>query len=1180
MTIFQAEFDNQEKIQELKNLLKRQSDYQLSLETLKRGESLTLDGVQGSFFALFGSTVLEDWNRVLIVLTLEVGKVDQIADDFSLFSNAEILTFPLLPSSVQSTLENDNIFLSEDLYFGERLRCLKKLDQLTQTENRVPSEIVPKNDVSDISKMSSSKNIQPSLILVSSLAAILQDVPSRQQILDETRFLNVNQEYNREELIRWLIEGGFHSTPAVELPGEIAVRGHILDLFALDADKPVRVEFFGDEIESMRFFDPINQRSCDDLFSFELTRSRIKGKAGGSFVDHLPNNSLIMMLETDKMIHETQKVISTSYSDSRSKSQSSDQPFVSETINALYRFPTIHSVSFATGNELSSLTVRLRLQSVERFEGNMQQVRNELNQLSSQTLFGIVGPKESELKRIQDIFRDSNPGKDNRIFYLTGELSKGFDWQDESLILIGTNQLFGRQSIRKPKKKELSQVIDSFLDLSPGDLVIHVGQGLARFRGLKTITKGQQEEEHLELEFADNVSLFVPASKINLIQRYVGTGKSQPRLAKLNGSSWSRQKKAVQEAVFELATEMIELQAAREFLEGVSFPPDSSWQNDFEDSFPFRETNDQLTAITAIKNDMERSRPMDRLLCGDVGFGKTEVAIRAAFKAVDAGYQVAVLVPTTILAEQHFRVFSERMTTFPISIASLSRFSSKKEQREIIERMKKGTVDIVIGTHRIVQKDVEFARLGLVIIDEEQKFGVVNKEQLKKLRQMVDVLTMTATPIPRTLHFSLLGLRDISNLETPPDNRLPVETKVIRFNNDLIRRAVLLELNRGGQVYFLHNRVKDIDDIAHKLRQIVPEARIRVGHAQMNDEELEDVMRDFIRHQFDVLVCTTIIESGLDIPNANTIFINRANHFGLAELHQLRGRVGRDKYQAYCYLLLNQNQILTDIARKRLSAIEEYSHLGSGFNIAMRDLEIRGAGNILGTQQSGHIALVGYEMYCDFLDSAVRLLKNQPQKTHIEVEIDLPGTALISKNYVAEQRIKIDFYKRILRITTQKQCDDIRTEMIDRFGKMPIETERLFLHAQIRLAAFQLRIRVIQIAEEFGSRFLMFKYSFPESMLKLQNQLKRRNISLRLTSVEQKAYLPIPSNLYSKQGSLLEDSLLKYVLSVLTNQENNISTPQNQTKRPPQKPASLETDFQKPKRKPGEDSPLAGRRKK
>jgi transcription-repair coupling factor (superfamily II helicase) len=625
--------------------------------------------------------------------------------------------------------------------------------------------------------------------------------------------------------------------------------------------------------------------------------------------------------------------------------------------------------------------------------------------------------------------------------------------------------LFHREQVRSvlPRRQVESRAIDSFLDLHEGDLVVHVSHGIARYRGMHLLEKHGQAEEHLILEFQGGTRIYVPASKIDLVQKYVGAGQSDPQLSKYGGTGWQRKKEKVEAAVLDLASEMIELQALREAQPGIACPPDTEWQAEFEAAFPYEETADQLTTLGEIKRDMGRSRPMDRLVCGDVGYGKTELAVRAAFKAIDNGKQVAVLVPTTVLAEQHFRTFSERLAEYPFVVEGLSRFRSAGEQRRIVERLAEGGIDVIIGTHRLVSADVRFKDLGLVIIDEEQRFGVEHKERLKRLRQTVDVLTLTATPIPRTLHLALLGIRDISNLETPPRDRLAIETRIVRFDPQLVRHAIVRELNREGQVFFVHNRVHNIKEVADRVQQIVPEARIVIAHGQMPEHELEQAMLRFVRREADVLVATTIIESGLDIPNANTIFINQADNYGLADLHQLRGRVGRYKHRAYAYLLLDSDRSITPTAARRLKAIEEFTELGAGFKIAMRDLEIRGAGNILGTEQSGHIAAVGYELYCQLLEDAVRRLRNLPLKTPLEVTADLPWPAFLPRDYVPGQRLKIEAYRRLARVRKLERLADFQNELRDRFGPVPEPAEWLLRLAELRLLAARWQVATIHL---------------------------------------------------------------------------------------------------------------------
>lgn len=1148
------------RIEGLKNRLRNRSDFQAATSLVRQGESVVLSGLTGGGYAFLSAVLSEIIPSMTLIVTSKPGEAERLAAELPLFTEQSIDTYPLLPDSLIET--DDAYFYREDIDFGHRLRLLKEL----------------------LLFRARPQNKSGKRIIVASLPAIMQKVPSAEEMKRHSLVLSMGQTRSPESIVHELIDFGFQSMTAVELPGEYSRRGDILDIFSADSSHPVRIEFFGDDIESIRFFDVTDQCSLETVEKVDISGLRRKSGVSGSFLDYLPGGTVIHFIETDQIVQEAQKLVQFGHvsgivSDSDDENRTSSRLVVADVMNSLYRFPVVHAVSFSGGTEVASARWRFDMRSTDRFSGSLQQLlgkgsltpfadgvsrtvttnqsasaeqgdyreSNEATQrakvfpeglreptsyLTDGTELMVVCQTETEATRMDSVLRQTALGQQGKLTCVVGFIHEGFDWEDEKAIVLPAAQLFGRPSPRPVKKRVLGKKIDSFLDLSPGDLVIHISYGVARFLGLETIKKTQVEEEHLKLEFADQVVVYVPVSRIQLIQKYVGAGKSAPKLAKINSTVWSKQKKTVQTAVLNLAMEMIDLQARRSTLTGTKYPVDSDWQMEFEGLFPWQETTDQLLAIADVKRDMEHSRPMDRLLCGDVGFGKTEVALRAAFKAADAGYQVAILVPTTVLAEQHYRVFKERLLTFPVTVDVLSRFTPMDRRRVIRQSLQDGTLDIVVGTNALTRSDISFRNLGLIIIDEEQKFGVQDKEKLKQLRQMTDVLTMTATPIPRTLHFSLLGLRDISNLETPPENRLPVETRVMRFDSDFIRRAIMRELNRQGQVYFVHNRVFDIEEIVWKLKQIVPEARIGVGHAQMSDDKLETVMRDFILQKYDVLVCTTIIESGLDIPNANTIFIDRADRFGLAELHQLRGRVGRDRFQAYCYLLLEPNQVLAPDAARRLKAIEEYSHLGSGFNIAMRDLEIRGAGNILGTQQSGHIAMVGYEMYCDFLEDAVRVLKQMPQKTVIDVEVDLPGTALIPRSYIADQHTKIDVYRRLLRITTLEEYYLIQQELRDRFGPEPPEVRRLLLHAHIRVNAFQHRIYSLQLTSEGDMRFLTMKFHAENYMRQLHDNLKIKKIDLRMTD-DLMGHVPIPKELVDSSGNLKENELADFIVDLL-----------------------------------------------
>lgn len=1139
----------------LSEILLENSPFGEAVAAFRSGQSISVDGVFGSACALVVAAIAEqsatkktsprhshsdDHCHPLLVVVSSPEQLDILADDLSLFIDPEtvVSVFPQLddwPPNLfvdqvededdQDLSPNASVFALADDSFGQRIRTLKTLannarkSSITLAIDRTPQ------------------------IIVASIVSLLQPVPSRQLLDERTQTLEVGSQIDLDQFRRFLVDGGYHHTTAVDLPGEFAVRGYILDLFAPDWEQPFRIEFFGDEIESIRRFDVTTQRSLGNVSKIDLTRMIPREAVGASVLDLLPDDTPIILIEPRELENSSRTCLERLH-DSSVKSSSKNTVQLSTVANLMRRIlehPTASlsnlSESLGAGKK-ESMHVRLPVSSVERFQGNLDTIRRELDRTDANHII-LVCPTEAESNRLREMFADIKPTKENRLSFQTGRLSSGFALEHtlqhafpRSILVLSSSELFGRSEVRRPRRRQLGQTIDSFLDLKPGDYVVHVGHGIALYHGIEMLTKGRQEEENLVLEFADKQFLYIPITKIGFVQKYVAGTRHRPKLAKLGGSLWARHKKAVQEAVFDLAEEMIELQARREGRPGIAFPPDSDWQREFDAAFPFRETDDQLLAIEAVKQDMERPRPMDRLLCGDVGFGKTEVAIRAAFKAVDAGFQVAVLVPTTILAEQHARTFSERMREYPITVAALSRFQNAAEQKQIVENLALGKIDIVIGTHRIVSADISFHNLGLVVIDEEQRFGVHHKERLKTFRESVDVLTMTATPIPRTLHFSLLGIREISNLETPPEDRLAVETRLIRFNDHLIRSAVQRELNRNGQIYFVHNRVQDIDEFASRIQRIVPECRIGVGHAQMPDGELEHVMKSFIEHQFDMLISTTIIESGLDIPNANTMFIDEANHYGLADLHQLRGRVGRSKNQAYCYLVLPRTQTLNSQAAKRLRAIEEYAHLGSGFHLAMRDLEIRGAGNILGTQQSGHIAAVGYEMYCQFLEMAVRTLKRMPPKSVVETELDLPGLSFIPMNYVADHRVKIDLYRRLSRVSTLQEWSDIRDEISDRFGPAPPEVERLIVRSKIRVLAHAYRIRLVRLEAGLvgDSGYVVFVYVSQPWIEKLAEKIRGNGLSIRFTE-DRHAYVPMPGGL-SRESD--EDEILNLIVSILS----------------------------------------------
>lgn len=1064
-----------ERLLSLPSQLERATDFAETIASLKSGHGATFDGVWGSSRALITAALAAHCPTTLVVVLPEATEIDGYLDDMAMFSTVDGVAFP-----TQEVSPGDGSF--NDEASGQRLRLLKQLVASTQ----------------------------PQPVVVTSIQSLMQRLPTPADLGNCTRTLRVGESLDLDEFVRWLLTKGFSNMTAVELPGEFSHRGGILDLYAIDWDAPVRIELFDDEIESLRQFDVGDQRSLATLEQVDVTVVN-QVEPLDHLTSYLPEDTWFLLIEPQDIDQAGKNFLN----------RSEDLQYYHSTpavMQQILRFPS--ATAAAVASDSLDATCRLKIESVERFSGEIAKVRDELDAAGLEQDVFVVVQSEAEAKRLGEVFGESQLMAEGRLHFPIGRLQAGFRLVSEHTVLVDSNELFQRVDLVRPVRRHMGRAIDSFLELRQGDLIVHLAHGIGRYIGLKLLERNDQTEEHLELEFNGGTKVYVPSTKIELVQKYVGGTKSRPTLAKIGGRSWVRQKEKAEQAVTDLAVEMLELQAARASRPGITFPEDTEWQTEFDAAFAYVETKDQLSAIDALKKDMCQPQPMDRLICGDVGYGKTEVAMRAVFKAVDSGFQVAILVPTTILAEQHGRTLRSRMAEFPFEIAVLSRFRTKKEQNEVVQRLGDGSVDIVVGTHRLAQGDVHFHNLGLVIIDEEQRFGVQVKDRLKTLRSTVDVLTLTATPIPRTLHMSLLGLRDISNLETPPEDRLAVETRITRFDPDLLRHAILRELNRGGQIYFVHNRVHDIERVSQRLREIVPEATIAIAHGQMAEGELQKVMLGFVDHKFDILLATTIVESGLDIPTANTIFIDDADRYGLADLHQLRGRVGRYRHRAYCYLLVDPKRSLNPDAAKRLRAIEEFSHMGAGFAIALRDLEIRGAGNILGTEQSGHIAAVGYELYCELLEQAVRRMKRMPPREFVEVDIDLPGETYLPRSYVPEMRTKIDLYRRLSRLTTPEQVDDFTAELVDRFGPCPKVVERLLALMRLRIAAARWGINAIHKEEDY----LVLGFTAAPLIRRLAAASRGR---LRVVD-GRSAYLPLPKQLANADGLRNElESLLQ-----------------------------------------------------
>jgi transcription-repair coupling factor (superfamily II helicase) len=932
-------------------------------------------------------------------------------------------------------------------------------------------------------------------IIVATRGGLDQAAPRRGTLESAVVQLRRGATANMEELLKRLVTAGYDRVAQVTTRGQFAVRGGIVDLYSWQSPLPFRLEFFGDEIESLREFDIDTQTSVRDLRSIDILLHQGAAGQKGSVRDYICDSDLIIDIEPAEKSGDL----------AQARIQISEGWIETGPEDFSGAFQDCEIGEFGAGDLVLAEAKRAHfIQRLQEWRANNSTIT-------------IYFQTEGEIERFREIMAGAVEGID----FVEGTLARGFCFPAANLVVLSAAELFGRFAVHprrllRLRRAERHRAQIDFSELAEGDLVVHLEYGVGRFLGLEKFPVGQahrlpqtgeaftasgtlalqqlaQPQEVLVLEFADEAKLYVPLEQAYLVSRYVGAGKKSPPLSSLGDGKWTRAKIKAAASIFDYAGKMLSIQAERQMQPGYAFAPDTKWQAEFERSFPFRETPDQMKAIVDTKIDMERPRPMDRLICGDVGFGKTEVAVRAAFKAVMDGKQVAVLAPTTVLAQQHFEVFRQRMLEYPVRIEMLSRFRSHAEQKKVLRLLRDGGVDIVIGTHRLISGDVVFKNLGLVVIDEEQRFGVLHKEKFKELFKLVDVLTLSATPIPRTLYLSLVGVKDMSTIETPPLNRLPVETVVSAYDERIIRAAIERELERQGQVFFLHNRVASIERVHDRIVDLCPQARVEIGHGQMDADELETVMARFIAGKTDVLVCTTIIESGLDIPNANTIIIDRADQFGLADLYQLRGRVGRAEHKAYAYLLLPREMMTVGAARKRISAIKQYSSLGAGFRIAMRDLEIRGAGSILGTAQSGHIMAVGFDLYCQLLKQAVAQIKGQKPRLRVDVDVRLDFVvtneaefiapkksavaagetdsfpykipAYIPVAYISDPAMRIRAYRETAEITSHDQMKRLRRDWRDRFGPFPPGVDNLFALVEIKLAAAESGISRVEVRE-------------------------------------------------------------------------------------------------------------------
>jgi transcription-repair coupling factor (superfamily II helicase) len=997
--------------------------------------------------AFLGCTLLQDEPRAQLWVVDHFQSLEKLADSFrTLCPETALLTLPPVDEK----------------------------DMETQSERLKAASFLQRN-----------KSKLPEFILITVFQCLGETLPN----IGNALILKCGQTVNPDELFQTLEKQGYTLDVEIYEKGFAARRGGIIDVWPPTASLPARIEFFGDEIESLRTFEPSTQRSVEKIEQVEIFPLNAKGST--TLAELLPENT-IRIFSNCEAPNETNVI----------------------KIGEL----TTDVLPIDLGFYETNLKPVSELHRPDMAEQQRRLFFETLEKMNSQGwIIDIYLETPGALERLREAYLTTdNQQPTTNIRLHTGLLHGSFICKKQKRIVITEADIYGyaAKTAHIRKKQAVLQApgvrVAEWTDIQPGELVVHVDHGIGKYMGLMEMEMAGRRQEMLLIEYAEGARIYLPTGQAHLLTRYVGMGNSDPALHNLKGARWQNERASAQSAIEDLAAKLLETQAARALKKGRACGPDTHWQSEFENSFPYMETPDQLTAIKAVKADLESTQPMDRLICGDAGYGKTEVAMRAAFKMMMEGRQVAVLVPTTILAQQHFDTFTERMAAFPVVVEMLSRFRTHHEQNEAIRRLREGEAHMVIGTHRLVSSDVQFKDLGLVIIDEEQRFGVRAKEHLKQLRQQVDVLTLSATPIPRTLYMSLTGSRDMSTIQTPPQERQPVETIVLEYHDEIVTEAIRHELARDGQVFYLHNRVQTIGKIAAKVKKLVPEARVEFAHGQMSENELSEVMHRFVRGLFDVLICTTIVESGVDIPRVNTILIDHADRFGLADLYQLRGRVGRARHKAYAFLLLPPGGSLSDDSRRRIEALKRYTGHGTGFRIAMRDLEIRGAGNLLGAQQSGHIAAIGFDLYCQLLKRSVAKLQGKKVPPIIEASVDLDfldrspasgaaeNAAFIPYNYVEDENLRVKIYGRISSLATETEVRELKKEFADRFGALPAAVKNLFEIARIRIAAAQVAVQSVRASE---TRLILMRNSeaiMPEGRYP---RLKARTTVTRLKEI-------------------------------------------------------------------------------
>ena len=998
--------------------------------------------------------------------------------------------------------------------------------------------------------------LKESITVVTSFDAFMDSLLPKKVIKDRVIRIAGDTAVDMDEMSLRLSEIGYDREEQVEGPGQFAVRGGILDIYPLTGELPVRIELWGDEVDSIRTFDVESQRSIENLAetviypAIEFPR---ENEERVSFLEYFDREDTLLFLDEPLRLLEKGQGVEEEFMEAQKKriesgyemSDMEARLFTAEEIvrrmNAYRSIGLMALEMRCKGFEVRE-TYNLQCKSVNPYNNSFDMLTQDLKRLKRNGYRVILlSGSRTRAKRLAEDLRDYNlssfysddmkrevqPGE---IMTVYGYVAEGYEYPFLKFTVISETDIFGK--IKKKKKRRVyeGRKIQSFAQLKPGDYVVHESHGLGIYQGIEKIEVDKISKDYMKISYAKGGNLYIPATQLDLIQKYAGADARKPKLNSLGTQEWNRTKSRVRGAVKEIAKDLVELYAAREKSEGYQYGADTIWQREFEEMFPFEETEDQTLAIEAVKRDMQSKKIMDRLICGDVGYGKTEIAIRAAFKAVQEDKQVVYLVPTTILAQQHYNTFLQRMKDFPVRVDLMCRFRTSAQQKKTIEDLKRGLVDIVIGTHRVLWNDMKFKDLGLLIIDEEQRFGVQHKEKIKKMKENVDVLTLTATPIPRTLHMSLIGIRDMSVLEEAPNDRMPIQTYVMEYNDEMVREAIERECARQGQVYYVYNRVEDIAEVTANVRKLVPELNVAFAHGQMKERELERIMYDFINGEIDVLVSTTIIETGLDISNVNTMIIHDADRLGLSQLYQLRGRVGRSNRMAYAFLLYRRDKLLREVAEKRLAAIREFTDLGSGIKIAMRDLEIRGAGNLLGAEQHGHMEAVGYDLYCKMLNEAVRLLKGEAQEEEYTTTIDLNVDAYIPDSYIPNEYQKLDIYKRIAAIESVEEMEDMTEELIDRFGDIPKKVEKLLFVAGLKAEAHSAYITAVEQKGDTYT-FTMFEKArvIPE---KIPELIRRHKGELVLkTDTQSPCFVYRKLNKNKKEEQLSSTDIVKSMLN-------------------------------------------------